>query len=146
MCVRVCVRACVRAFVKMHTYVQKYKKHKKSNWITNAIVRWIPIRDQMYKRLKQMPIESILYDGLKTNLRNYNNILKKSINLAKKTFYQSCFEKYRSNIKTWSTIKEIIDSQRKLLPESFSIDGLTVTDKRVTAKKLSTSLLALVWN
>ena len=33
----------------------------------------------MYK-LKQMPIESILYDSLKTNLRNYNTILKKSNN------------------------------------------------------------------
>ena len=90
----------------------------------------------MYKRLKHMPIESILYDGLKTNLRNYNNILKKSINLAKKTFYQSSFEKYRNNIKkTWSTIKEITDktSQRKQLPESFNIDGLKVTDKHVIA-------------
>ena len=75
---------------------------------------------------------------IKTNLRNYNNILKKSINLGKKTFYQSSFEKYRNNIKkTWSTIKGIIDkiSQRKQLPDSFNIDGLTVTDKRVIANK-----------
>ena len=70
----------------------------------------------MYKRLKQ--IESIMHNSFKTNLRNYNNILKKSINLAKKTFDQSCFEK------TWSTIKEIIDktSQQKQLPKSFNID------------------------
>ena len=91
----------------------------------------------MYKRLKQMPIASILYDSLKTNPRNYNNILKKSINLVKN---QSSFEKYRNNIKkTWSTIKEIIDktSQRKQLPESFNIDVLTVTDKHVIANKFN---------
>ena len=64
----------------------------------------------------------------------------KNINFAKKTFYQSCFEKYRNNIKkTWSTIKEISDktSQRKQLRESFNIDGLAVTDKRVIANKFN---------
>ena len=112
------IQRCKNAYLPKKNLIYNKHRHKKSNWITSAIVRSISIRDQMYKRLKQMPIESILYDGLKTNLRNYNNILRKSINLAKKTFCQSSFEKCRNDTnKTWSTFKEIIDktSQRKQL-------------------------------
>ena len=59
----------------------------------------------MYKRLKLK---------LKGQLNQYcttvNTILKKSINIAKKTYYETCLEKYRNNIKkTWSTIKYLLE-------------------------------------
>ena len=55
------IQRCKDAYLPIQIKKYNKHKHKKSNGITSAIVRSISIRDQMYKRLKQMPIESILY-------------------------------------------------------------------------------------
>ena len=116
----------------------KYK-HKKTNWITFGILRSIKFRDNMYRRLRQTPLNTIEYQNLKFNLLSYNKILKKVIREAKLKFYQSKFEKYKSNSKeTWQTINEIINKKdTKTLPDFMIIENEKVTDKSVIANKFN---------
>ena len=59
----------------------------------------------MYVRFKQCPQSSEEYPGLKNNLRVFNSILKRTINVAKTKYYENLLNQYRSNIKmTWKTI------------------------------------------
>ncbi len=43
--------------------------------------------------------ESPQYVTLRNNLDIYNNILKKSICLQKKLYYEACFQKYKHDLK-----------------------------------------------
>ena len=122
----------------------KYKKHKhkKSPWITQAIVRSVKNRDDKYKKLKRTPHDSVEYESLKINLQTYNKILKNSICTAKKMYYDTCFNKYKNDIKnTWSTINSILNrlKKKRSFPKAFNLDGLSVTDKH----KIATSSTAI---
>ncbi len=55
-----------------------------SPWITKGIIRSIQYRDNLYKNHKMTASNSPEFDIQKINLKTYNNILKKSIRLAKK--------------------------------------------------------------
>ena len=112
--------------VKFHKH-----RHKGSEWITAGIIRSIKFRDNMYKRIKNTQPSDPMYDTLKINLKTYNKILKTSIRSAKTTYFHSCFEKYKNDIKsTWMTIKEIINktNKTKQYPESFLINNEEVFD------------------
>ena len=106
-------------------------KHKKSKWITKGIIKSIAFRDKMYQRFRKTQPHSQLYLTLKTNLATYNAILKNSICAAKKSYYESCFKKYKDDIrKTWSTINEVLCKNRnkKKFPEFFKYDGKEIRD------------------
>ena len=73
----------------------KYK-HKKSTWITLAILKSIRYRDKLRNKLKLMAV------------------LKKCIRAAKQMHYKSCFNKFKHNIrKTWDTINNILSRSNK---------------------------------
>ena len=61
-----------------HMLMRKMKfnkhKHKKSNWITNCIIKSIEFCDNLYKHTKQTPQNSIEFVNLKQNLSVYNKI------------------------------------------------------------------------
>ena len=63
----------------------------------------------MYKKQKSEKPNCHKYITIKTNLKTYNTILKRSIRLAKiKLFYHSHFAKYKNDAqKTWSLINSI---------------------------------------
>ena len=67
-------------------------------WVTAGIIRSIKFRDKLYKKLKTTNISSADYQTIKINLHTYNSILQKSIRAAKKSYYSSRFEKFRSDI------------------------------------------------
>ena len=69
----------------------KYK-HKVNEWITAGILHSIQYRD---KKLKLLCPESIQYQREKLNLKAYNNILSRSIRIAKKDYFINEFEKYK---------------------------------------------------
>ncbi len=80
------------------------------------------------------------YIALKTNLDNYNDILKKSIWLQKKLYYEACFEKYKHDInKMWKTINEVLNKRKKKksFPEYFKNDNEKITDKLEIANHLN---------
>ena len=90
------------------------RKHKKSPWITSAIVKSINKRDKMYKNLCKSPLESNHYRILKTNFKTYNYILRRTIFIAKKQYYSQIFLKYKSDLKqTWATISTILNKNKK---------------------------------
>ena len=53
------------------------KKHKKTPWITNGILRSINTRYKLYKKLKKTKIDSINYITKKTNINKYRNTFNK---------------------------------------------------------------------
>ena len=111
-------------------------KHKKSLWITKAIVRSIKRRDFLYRKLKETPSDSIEYEHRKINVRTYNIILRRSIFIAKNNFYHSQFQKYIFNIKsTWSVIRNILNKNKSKssLPDEMKINNCLIKDKETTA-------------
>lgn len=114
-------------------------KHKKNSWITNGIIRSIRFRDKLYSKFRSTNPNSELYNIYKVNLQTYNRILKQNIRLAKKQFYQSCFEKYKMDIKsTWITIKQILNkSEQNKFPKYFNINNVDVSDPLQIANKFN---------
>ena len=87
----------------------------------------------MYKRLRDNLNNPELYNILKANLSSYNVILKKLIREAKKSYYESCFKKFKDDIKkTWDTIKTILNKTKKTheFPSLFLINGSYISDKK----------------
>ena len=101
--------------------VNKYK-HKKYTWITLAILKSIRYRDRLRNKLKLMHADSHEYNMTRANLMAYNAVLKKCIRAAKQMHYESCFNKFKHNIrKTWDTINNILSrsNKSKNFPSSY---------------------------
>ena len=78
-------------------------------------------------RLKNTDPKTASYLDIKTNLRTYNSILKKSIREAKRIHFSRIFIKCENNIKnTWSTINTII---RKTANNTSKYNDLNVRDE-----------------
>jgi hypothetical protein len=132
----------------MPTRMVKYNKHKHPNnkWITSGIIRSISFKDKLYLKLKSTSSASPLYDQLKTNLKTYNNILKRAIREPKKSYYHHCFEIFKNDIKnTWKTIKDIINKTKckNKLSEHFLINNIKVTDKCTIAEEFNNYFINL---
>ena len=90
--------------------------------------------------LKQKPPGSQEFLNSQINLRTYNKILWNSIRTAKKSYYNSCFQKYSSNIKkTWSTINHILNKNacEKQFPSHFVHNNRIITDKKEIANSFN---------
>ena len=53
------------------------KKHNKTPWITNGILKSINNRNKLYKKLKLSRIDSVDYIAKKTDFNQYRNTLSK---------------------------------------------------------------------
>ncbi len=75
------------------------------------------------------------------HLKTYNAVLKKSINIIKRQYYEACFCKFKDDIKkTWKTINEIINKtkKKKTFPDTFNDGENEITDKLEIANKFNT--------
>ena len=91
----------------------KYK-HKKSDWITNGILKSIKYKDNLYKKIKKLPADSIQLNEASINLKTYDTILRRMIRLAKRDYYFKQFNKFNGNIKeTWSTLGGLLGKKNK---------------------------------
>ena len=118
----------------------KYK-HKLSPWISQGIIRSIKFRDNLYNRLKLLPLESELHHTTKINLTTCNKILQKSIRAAKFSYYNDQFTKYKSDSrKTWSTISSIMSRKNngKNHPDYFLLNNARISDKKNISEKFNT--------
>ena len=116
------------------------QKHKKTPWITRSIIKSINLKNRLYKLLRVTPTNSLHYTTLKTNLQNYNKILKSSIRLAKKHYYFSNLQKCKGDIKqSWSTINQLLCKKGKKtsIPDFFKIDGNIITGKKSIANNIN---------
>ena len=123
----------IRNAINKHLPIKLVKynkhKHKKAKWITQGIVNSIRFRDKLYTKLHNTPLNTSEYINRKTNLNTYNRILKQNIRLAKRHYYENCFNNYKNDIKkTWITIKEILCKHKKKdeLPTEFLINGTLI--------------------
>ena len=127
------IQAAYEKHIPMKIVKYKKYKHKKTKWITQGIISSINFRDKMYKRLRDNLNNPELYNILKANLSSYNVILKKLIREAKKSYYESCFKKFKDDIKKmWDTIKTILNKTKKTheFPSLFLINGSYISDKK----------------
>jgi hypothetical protein len=129
--------------IHMPSKLVKFKKykHKKSNWISHGIIKSIQYRDDLYKKHKMTDPNSTQHAIQKINLSTYNNILKKSIRISKKKYYQSLFSKFINDIKsTWKTISELLNKtkRKKSLSHFFRDGDQVITDKLTIANKFNT--------
>ncbi len=116
-------------------------KHRKSKWINQSIIKSVCFRDNLYKKLKRTNPNSIEYQNIDTNLKTFNAILKKTIRLAKKSYYEALFNKYKSDIKgTWKTINEILNKTKRKskFPSYFRDGNEIVTGKIAIANHFNT--------
>ena len=117
----------------MTSKLVKFKKHKHkiSQWITQGILRSIRFRDHLYKHMKSVNPNYPEYDALKSKLKTFNNILKRSIRVAKRIYYEACFSNFKHDLKnTWKTINAILSTRKpnKSFPTLFKEAGETITD------------------
>ena len=122
-------------WVKFNKY-----KHKKSSWITQGLLKSIKYGDKLYKRLKLTDPNSANYDTININLKTYNGILKTSIRAAKQAYFESCFNRFKNDIKnTWKTINDILSKTKiqKKSPTVIVLNGVTHTDKLNIANKFN---------
>ena len=120
--------------------LKKYK-HKKSSWITKGLLKSIRYRDKLYKQLKLTNPDTFEYSVLKINLKSYNAILKRSFRIAKQIHFETCFNKFQSDIKnTWKTINEILckDKTKKAFPKYFKEAESIIVDEVDIANKFNT--------
>ncbi len=125
----------------------KYK-HKKSKWITHEIIKSIQTRDNMYKKYQMTDDNLTNYYTLKTNLKSYNTILKKSIRIAQIKHYEAIFDKIKGKIRgTWKTINDIHNrtKRKKTFPSSFKDGENIITDKITIANKFNNYILYKYW-
>ena len=75
----------------------------------------------------------------KNNLKVYKKILNKCFRSAKKAYYFTQFQKYKSNVsKTWSVLQDIIKTPTNESDTSqLIINGNIVTDKLKVANEFN---------
>ena len=120
----------------------KYKKtlHKKSKWITNGILRSINKKYKLYKTLIQTDLDNtVLYDRLKTEFKDYRASLRKIIRKAKRDYYTHIFNRHKNDIKkTWSLINETLNRNlKKQSTHEFLINDEMISDPIVIANKFN---------
>ena len=114
----------------------KKHKHKLSNWISYGILHSIKFRDKLYKQLKTTHVDTPEYLRLKTNLDNYNKVLKQSIRAAKQAHYYDICNEHRNDIqKTWTSIKNVLNQGKgnDKFPNVFLIENKLCSDKELIA-------------
>ena len=81
-----------------------------------------------------------VWNTRKKNLKNYNCILQRNINAAKKNYYESKFNRYVSNIKqNCTTINELLNkcNSKKEFPSYFIINGDKIDNKEDIANNFN---------
>ncbi len=73
--------------------------HKMPRWITKGILRSNKYKDELYQKHRMTDPHSTEFDTQKVNLKTYNNILRKSIRLAKKTYYETIFLQFKDDFR-----------------------------------------------
>ena len=74
------------------------------------------------------------------NLKSYNAILKRSFRIAKQNYFETCFNKFKSDTKnTWKTINEILckHKTKNTLPKYFKEAESIIVDEVDTANKFN---------
>ena len=109
------------------------RNHRKNPWLTQGLLNSINAKDRLYKLLLQTPSDSPDYQQLKTNVKTYKNIIRRTIMHAKKDYYRKTVNQFSDNIrKTWQTINDALNRKRsKDFPQEFILaNGKIISDHK----------------
>ena len=79
-------------------------------------------KNKMYVKWKSTPITHADYPTIKQHFKAYDKIVRRSIEVEKKRYFERRFETFKNNMKkTWITIGESLNRHKKKsdLPLSF---------------------------
>ena len=113
--------------------------HKVQPWMTTAILKSINFRDKLYKSLMLTPRD---YLEVQRNFKTYKNIIRRSIMIAKRDYYNKIFNKYSKNLKmTWKEINDTLNRHKtkSKFPETFKL-----SNRKMISDAFNDYLLALV--
>ena len=117
------------------------RKHRKNPWLTQGLLNSINAKDKLYKLLLQTPTDSPNYQQLKTNVKTYRNIIRRTIIHAKRDYYRKTFNQFSDNIrKTWQIINDTLNRKRrsKDFPLEFILsNGKIISDHKQLANELN---------
>ena len=122
------------------TKLVKFKKHKhkKNKWMTFGIIKSIKFRDNLHIKFKRAQPDSPEHNTLKTNLKVYNTIIKKTIREAKTKYYEEIFEQYKNDMKnTWKHISNLISKSNKSTIRQINVDGSLIKDHKKMAHEFN---------
>ena len=113
------------------------RKHKVQPWMTTAILKSINSRDKLYKSLMLTPRDSPDYLEVQRIFKTYKSIIRRSIMIAKRDYYNKLFNKYSKNLKmTWKAINDTLNRHKtkRKFPETFKLsDGKLISDPKEIA-------------
>ena len=75
------------------------KRHNKSLWITDGIIKSINHRNKPYKKFKQFKPDSFVHIKKQTHFNRYRHNLEKIMLHAKRFHYKDLFEQFKYDIK-----------------------------------------------
>jgi len=131
-------------WVKLNHY-----KHKKSSWMTTEILNTIKYKDKLYKKLKSLSPTSQEYLRKKQEFHGYNKIVKKEIRIAKQAYFQSYFQKHKSNAaKIWTKIKDIIGNkkQNSTRVPTLKVNGVLINNPKEIADNFNNFFSTIAYN
>lgn len=102
----------VKENMQQSTIIQRIKKKetKRSSWITNGLVRSINKRDELYKKYKRKPDNTVA----KNQFLTYRNQLTNLLRITKIEYYKNKIkENDKDPKKLWDTVKEIGNEKQK---------------------------------
>ena len=108
------VEGAISKFTTSKTVKPNKYNHKHSPWITQGILISIKYRDNLFMKSRKTSRGTTHYETLKTNLKTYNKILKKTIIRAKAHYYTTAFNNCKNDVKaTWKNLNELLNRNRK---------------------------------
>ena len=132
------IESIITNLIDKHTVLKKVKdnkyKYKRSDWITQGIMKSIKFRDKLYLKLKRSSPDTQEHHTIKTNLKTYNKILKKSVKDAKALYYFKKFHQFREDPKkTWKTINSVLNRNKS---KESNIEYLTINGRKINSPEL----------
>ena len=89
------------------------RKHQVQPWMTTAILKSINSTDKLYKSLMLTPRDSPDYLEVQRNIKTYKIIIRRSIMIAKRDYYNNLFNNYSKNLKMiWKAINDTLNRHK----------------------------------
>ena len=89
----------------------------------------------------------VSYQQLKTNVKTYKNIIRRTIMHAKRDYYRKTFNQFSDNIrKTWQTINDTLNRKRrsKDFPQEFILfNGKIISDHKQIANEFNDFFISI---
>ena len=115
-------------------------KHKKSKWMTTALLNSINTKDRLYKIMIQSDWQDItFYNELKSQYKRCRAVLRKSIREAKRLYHIRMFDTFKNDIKkTWSLINNSLNGNKKKNNSAeFNVNDQTITNENHIAEEFN---------